>query len=73
MVPVNDEIMAFGFATNRFKNGITQKLVAYRSPQGRAQIRRIFLAETHVKRARTRQPHPVATLAEIMGERRDKA
>ena len=41
--------------------------------QHRAQVGVVLLAEAHVELAGAGQPHPVAALAEIVGERRDEA
>ena len=50
-----------------------EKIVALGGPQGRAQVGGILLAQAHVERAGAGEPHAVAALAEIMGERRDEA
>ena len=50
-----------------------EELVALGGAQRRAQVGGVFLAEAHIERAGAGQPHAVAALAEIMGQRRDEA
>ena len=64
--------MALGFEVHGgIKHLIKRAWVA--GAQGRAQINVIFLTKAHVKRAGAGHAHAVATFAEIMGQRRDKA
>ena len=71
--PVNDEIMAFGFAGDRLTDRRIEKTVPLRGAERGAQVGRVFVPQTHVKRAGTGHPHAVAALAEIMGQRGDEA
>src|SRR5215208_1575108 len=70
---VDDEIMAFRLAADRFADRGMQRLIAFRRPQRCPQVCSVFLAEAHVKRAGAGQPHPVAALAEVMGQGCDES
>src|SRR6185437_11033167 len=48
------------------------KIVAFGGAQRRAQIGGVLLAQTHIERARARDAHAIARLAEIMGHWRDE-
>ena len=49
------------------------EFVALRRAQRRAQIGGVLLAEAHIERAGAGDPHAIAALAEIVGQRRDEA
>src|SRR5688572_33288415 len=70
---VDDEVVSLGLSRDRLVDRPLQELVAFRRAERGAQIRRVLLAEAHVKRAGAGDAHAVAALAEIMGERRDEA
>ena len=65
--------MAFRLPRDRPVDRCAQNLVAFRGPQGRAQIGRILLTQAHEQRARAGHADAVAALAEIVRERRDEA
>src|SRR6202034_4756895 len=73
MAAIDDEIVAFGLARDRFIDGREQQSVAFRSAQRLAQIGGVFWAETHIKRAGTGDAYAIAGFAEIVRQRRDKA
>ena len=58
--PVDNEIVALGLARDRFFDGGVQKIVAFGCAQRLAQIGRVFLPETHIKRARAGDAHAIA-------------
>ena len=62
----NDEIVTFWFASYRFVYGDFQGLVAFGGAERGTQIGSVILAQAHVKRARTGEPHAVTAFAEIM-------
>src|SRR5262245_30083939 len=68
VAPVDDEIMTLGLARDRVVDGGIEQFVAFRRPQGSPEIGRVFLPEAHEERAGAGETHPVAALAEIMGE-----
>src|SRR5579884_1524217 len=70
---VDDEVVSLGLAGHREIECLVQEPVCWRSPQSRAKINGIFLAETHKKSARAGDPHAVAAFAEIMRKRRDES
>src|SRR5687768_1529704 len=69
MPPVDDEIVSPGLARDGLSDRGVEQVVALRRAQRAAQIGGILLAEAHVKRAGASHPHPIAGLAEIVGER----
>src|SRR5690349_17154036 len=71
--PVDDEVMPARLARDCLEDGRIEQIVFRRGSQRRPEIGRILLAEAHEERAGAGQPHPVAALAEIMGERGDEA
>src|SRR5262245_54237350 len=73
MAPVDDEIVALGLARDRLGDRGVEQIVAFGRAQRSAQIGGVFLTEAHVKGTRAGHPHPVAGLAEIVGQRRDEA
>src|SRR5688572_2794263 len=73
VLPVDDEVMTFGLAADRLVDRRIEELVAFRDAKRGAKIGGILLAQAHEQRARAGEAHPVAALAEIMGERRDEA
>src|SRR6202048_3048470 len=73
MTTVNDEVVAARLAVDRFANRGLERLVPFGLAQRGAQIRRILLAETHIERPGAGHADAVAALAEIMGQRSDKA
>src|SRR5205823_10559270 len=70
---VDHEVMALGLARDRLVDRGLEERIALRRAHGLAQIGGVVLAEAHVERARAGEPHAVAALAEVMGERRDHA
>ena len=73
MCAVDHEVMALGLAGDRFLDRGVQRLRRFATPQRRAQIRSVVLAEAHIERAGAGDADAVAALAEIMGQRRDEA
>src|SRR5215210_4454102 len=73
MAAVDDEVVALRLAQDGGIDRRIDEIVAFRGTQRRAQISSVFLAETHVKRAGTGEPHAIARLAKVMGKRRDEA
>src|SRR4051794_15859266 len=63
--PVDDEIVALGLAGDRVLDGRIEELVAFRAAQGRPEIGRILLAETHVEGAGAGEADAIAALTEI--------
>ena len=45
---VDDEVVALGLAADGFINGCTQKIIAFRGAERRAQVGGILLAQAHV-------------------------
>lgn len=50
--PVDDEVMAFGLARDGLIDGAPKQGLIGARAQGRAQIRRVILAEAHIERPR---------------------
>src|SRR5438046_7738535 len=73
MAAVDDEVVALRLAVDRLADRRFERLVAFGLAQRCAQIRCILLAETHEECAGAGQTNAVAALAEIVGQRRDKA
>src|SRR5262249_22017642 len=74
LVPaVDHEVMALGLAGDRLVDRDLEEAVALGGAHGSAEVSSVVLAETHIERARAGEPHPVAALAEVMGERGDHA
>src|SRR5687767_10548047 len=66
--PVDDEVVALGLARDRLLDRLLDGVVGFGEAEGRAQIRRVLLAEAHVELAGAGEPHAIAALAEIMGQ-----
>ena len=49
--PVDNEIVAFGLARNRFFDGGVQEIVALGSAERFTQVGRVFLPKAHIERA----------------------
>src|SRR5437763_12775266 len=73
VAPVDDEIVPLGLARDRFADRSFKRLIAFGLAQWRTQIRRVLLPQPHIERAGAGQADAAAALAEIMGQRRDKA
>src|SRR3984885_11949622 len=71
--PVNDEIMAFGFAGDRLSDRRIEKTIPFRGAEWGAQIGCVFVPQTHVKPASACHSHPIAGRAKIVSQRRDEA
>jgi hypothetical protein len=71
--PVDNEIVAFGLARNRFFDGGVQEIVALGSAERFTQVGRVFLPKAHIERAGAGDAHAIAGFAKIMGKRRDEA
>src|SRR5947209_3246289 len=69
---IDDEVVALGLAADRLVDRGKEQIVGFRGAQWFAQIGRVFLAETHIKRAGAGHPHAIAGFAEIMGEWSDE-
>ncbi len=72
MAAIDDEIVALGLAVDRLADRRLEGFIAFRLTQGRAQIRRILLAEAHIQSTGAGHPNAVAALAKIMGQGCDK-
>src|SRR6185436_13539289 len=68
--PVDDEVVALGFARDGLVNGAIEQGLIGAGAQGRPQVCRIVLAEAHVQCAGASKPHTIATLAKIVRHRR---
>src|SRR4051812_42606399 len=73
VAPIDNEIVPFGLASDCFVDRCIQQVVAFRGTQRPAQIGRVLLAQTHVKRPGAGHPHAITRFAEIVGEGSDKA
>ena len=70
--PVDDEFVALRLARDRLVDGLGEERVIAAHAQRRPQVRRVVLAELHVKRACAGEPHAVAAFAKE-GHRGDQA
>src|SRR5262249_33840970 len=66
---IDDEVVPLGLAADRLVNRSHEQVVGLRRTQWFAQIGRVFLAETHIKRAGAGHPYAIAGFAEIMRQR----
>src|ERR1700733_2334703 len=69
----NHEIMPLGLTLYARADRLHQRAIGNGAAKRLSQIDRIFLAETHVKRARAGDAHPIAAFAEIVRKRSDKS
>src|SRR4051812_4235452 len=70
---IDKEVVSLGLARHGLADRGDQRRVAFRCAHGRAKVGGVFLAEAHVKRAGTGQPHAVAGFTEVVGHRRDES
>src|SRR6516165_6436075 len=70
---VDNEVVPLGLTTDCLLDRRFEELVAFGLPQRGTEVRRILLAKAHIEGSGTGEPDPIAALAEIVGQRGDKA
>src|ERR1700761_1003680 len=72
MAPVDNEIVAFGFARNRLVDGGQERSIALGGAQRLTQVGGVLLAEAPVECTGAGEAHAIAGFAEIIGQRRNE-